>query len=293
MIRNYLKDPKLFEKSIYLIDQVFPGCKELALKSMKYGASWQKASIPFIIEEKGKIIAHLGILPIEIEVNKQKYNTAAIHGICVKEERRGEGCFKHLMLEAMDFINKNFNTSILFTDKPYLYRNYPYKIMLPEYNFLFNKEICSVLHGKKLDLRTLCLDNSNDLKLLYNIFSTRMQMSEQISVLGENSITLFIMNTLCNKLHYSKELNALIIFDIVDNTLYIKEIVSPNNCDFTSIINSIPNAFEKIVFQFCPDQFLEKEDYTAILANPEYCVMASNKFDFQGEYFCYPRLYSC
>ncbi len=293
MIGDYFKDPRLFARCMYLIAEVFPGCKELALKSVKYGASWRKVSVPFVVEEKGEIIAHIGVLPIEIELNKKKHHTAAIHAVCVKKERRGEGYFKYLMKEVMDFIDNNFNSSILFTDKPYLYKNYPYKTMLPEYNFVFNKDVHSILHEKKIDLRTLCLDNSDDLRLVYSMFATRVQLSNQISVLGKNRTTLFIMNTLYRKLHYSEELNALIVFDIVSNTLYIKEIVSPNNCDLASVLKSIPEIFGKIVFEFCPDKFLGKEDYTAILASPECCVMASKNFVFEGKYFCYPRLYSC
>ena len=61
MIADYAKDPELFESCINLINECFPGCKEFALNAMKYGASWPEASIPFIIEEQGKIIAHAGV----------------------------------------------------------------------------------------------------------------------------------------------------------------------------------------------------------------------------------------
>ena len=95
------------------------------------------------------------------------------------------------------------------------------------------------------------------------------------------------------KLYYSEKLYALIVFEIINHTLYIKEIISQKQCQITDIIGLIPGEFNKVVLQFCPDKFLDEKEYEATLAAPESCMMTSKNFLFNGKYFRYPELYAC
>lgn len=236
MISDYSNNPLLFERCINLIDEVFPGCKEFALNGMKHRASWGKGSIPFIVEEQGEIIAHAGVWPMTMMLNGKIHHTAAIHAVCVKEEHRSKGYFKQLMQEVMHYVDHHFESSLLFTTKPYLYRDYPYKIMLPEYDFVVSKKV--KLHSKSndSDMRIINLDDADDLKLTYHLLSNRLPLSDQLSIIHENGNALFIFNVLHKKLYCSETLNALIVFEITHNTLYIKEIISQAQHQITDII---------------------------------------------------------
>jgi predicted acetyltransferase len=291
MIASYANDPKLFERCINLINEVFPGCKEFALNGIKYHASWSEGSTPFIIEDKGEIIAHAGVWPLTFMLNGKEHHTASIHGVCVKPEHRGKGYFKQLMKEAIVYVNKKYDSSILFTVKPYLYKDYPYQTMLPEYDFIVSENFN--IKAKNSDLRALNLETAGDLKLLHDLLTNRIPLSNQLSVMSKNANTLFVLNTLHKKIHYSEKFNVLIVFEVNNKTLYIKEIVSQKPCQITDIFALIPNEFDKIVFQFCPDKFLDEKEYTAVLAGPECCIMVSESFHFDSKYFRYPELYWC
>lgn len=291
MRANYAKDPALFPRCMDLIEEVFPGCKEFARYGEKYNASWKEASTPFIVEKKGEIIAHTGVWPITFILNGKEHRTASIHGVCVKPEHRGKGYFKQLMNEAMEYVNEQFDSSLLFTVKPYLYLHYPYQIMLPEYDFVVN-EISS---GSKIDsdLRLLNLDNPDDLKLMHELISNRVPLSNQLSVQGKNGKSLFILNMMNKPIFYSKKLNALLVYEIKSKSLFIKEIISPQQTDLQDIIGLISEPFDKIILQFCPDRFLDRKDYSPILAMPECCIMVSESFIFKGDNFRFPELYWC
>ncbi len=291
MIASYAKDPLLFERCINLINEVFPGCKEFALNGIKYGASWPQESIPFIVEEKGEIIAHAGVWPLTFMLNGNEHHSASIHGVCVKPEHRGKGYFKQLMQETMQYVEDKFDSSVLFTTKPYLYKSYPYKAMLPEYDFVVGEKL--KFNQKVSDLRILSVDNANDLNLMHDLLATRLPLSNQFSAINKNATSLFILNTLHKILHYSEKLNALLVYEIINSTLYIKEIVSPKQYQIPDILEVIPSKFDKIVLQFCPEKFLDEKDYTATLAGPECCIMVSEKFSFNAKYFRYPELYWC
>lgn len=297
MIANYANNPKLFEQCIHLIDEVFPGCKECALNSEKYQASWREASTPFIVEKDGEVIAHAGVWPITLMLNGKKHRTASIHGVCVKPEHRGKGYFKQLMQKAIQYAEAHFESSLFFTTKPYLYKNYPYKMMLPEYDFIVSEKLKLSSTGSGTDhnseLRVLNLDNTDDLTLMHRLLSTRLPLSNQISIMEKNGNALFILNTLKKQLHYSEKLNAIILFEILNGTLYLKEVISDAQCSLTDVIASIPGQFNKVVLQFCPDRFLDEKEYAPVLAGPECCIMTSNSFLFDSQYFRYPEVYGC
>lgn len=290
MIANYAKDPKLFERCINLIDEIFPGCREFALNGMKYKASWPGGSTPFIIEEQGEIIAHAGVWPLTLMLNGKKHYSASIHGVCVKPEHRGRGHFKQLMQEVMHYVDHHFDSSLLFTEKPYLYEKYPYKIMLPEYDFVLTQNVKS--SSIKSDLRVLSLSNQRDLNIVHQLLRDRVPLSDNFSIIDTGNV-LFILNTLHKKIHYSELLDTIVMFEIKGKTLYLTEVISKKQHQLSEIISTIPGNFDKIILQFCPDRFLEEKDYTAKLAGVEFCVLTSSQLVFQGKYFRYPQLYSC
>lgn len=286
MIANYAADPGLFERCINLLDSIFPGIKNTAINGIKHNAHWDKVSIPFIVENNGIIIAHLGIIPLDIMLNQQQRHVAAVHGICVKEEFRGKGLFKQLMREALHYIKHHFDSALLFTDQPTLYNPYDFTV-LPEYDFRIN------LHSsgnKASDLRSLSLDNRDDLRLIQHLLSSRLPVSNQMGIINET--TIFILDNLHKKIFFSKHLNALFLYEVIDSTLYIRDIVSPSEHELNDIIAEIPESFDGIVLQFCPDKFSQHLN-TPALAKPECSIMVLGNFKFDGKFFRYPEPYRC
>lgn len=286
MLKNFASDPELFTRCMNLIDGVFPGVKSMALKAIKYDACWDKKSTPFIIEENGEIVAHLGVMSLEIMLNQKNRRVAALHGICTKEAFRGRGLFKQLMQEAMKYIENNFDTAILFTDQPSLYVPYRFSV-LPEYDFIIDS-----LNIKKVpsDFRLLSFDNKNDLSVIQELLSHSLLLSNQMSLVNES--TLFILNNLTHKLYYSQQLHAVIIFEINEQCLFIKDILSPKQLPIDVIVSMMHGDYAKVILQFFPDKYTN-HTYTPILAQPDGNIMVLNNFNYEGQFFRYPESYRC
>lgn len=299
MIGNYANNPRLFYSCLNLLDESFPGCKEFALNGMRYNAFWNKVSTPFILKEKDEIIAHVGVWPITLILNGKMHYSASIHGVCVKSSHRGKGYYQKIMQEVIQYVANNFDSSLLFTVKPYLYKKYPYKIMLPEYDFILNNKsnLYSEQNSMASDLKILQWNNPDDINLINHLLSNRVSLSNQLSVVNENGNALLILNMMNKMIHYSKKLKALIIYEIRENSLYLKEIVSKKQVHIDDVIRLILGyekaQIDKIVIQFCPDKFLDDKEYAPVLARPECCVMTSDTFLFNSKYFRYPELYWC
>lgn len=96
---------------------------------------------------------------------------------------------------------------------------------------------------------------------------------------------------------YTEKLKTLVVYEIFNKTLYLKEIISEKQVYIYDVIRIIL-GYEKthvyeFVMQFCPDKFLDEKEYSPVLARPECCVMISDKFIFESKYFRYPELYWC
>ncbi len=285
MRAHFDTDPTLFARCMDLIDEVFPGCKQMAYDGIKYHACWNKASTPFILEDKGKVIAHVGVWPLEFLLNGKLQQSASIHGVCVKKEYRGQGLYKQLMQEALAYAKNITEFTILFTDKPDLYTHYNFKI-IPQFDFELNTKDKII---SKTDLRILKLTKAADLTLIENLLSDHIPLSNQMSLPKEKNI--FILNMLRKNIYYSPSLHVIIAYEVIDNHLYIQDIISQTQYDLPDILKLIPDRYDKIILQFCPDKFTS-HSFTPIPAKTE-CMMASDNFNFSGNAFRYPEPYHC
>lgn len=286
MLANYNKDPMLFERCINLMDGIFPGIKKVAVDGIKYNARWDRISIPFIVEVSGNVIAHLGLIPFEVMLNNKPCKIAALHGICVHEAYRGQGFFKQLMREALEYIDKNFTAAILFTNKSHLYKAYNFHA-LPEYDFMVN---ANTFEKKSSDIQLLSLTNKDDLLIIENLLNNHLTLSNQFGFINEKFI--FMLDHLTRNIYFSPSLNILLSYEVIDKTLYFRYIASQKQYALHEIIAMIPQNFNKVVLQFCPDKFVDY-NYTPILASPADGIMVSESFKFKDDYFRYPDPYRC
>jgi GNAT superfamily N-acetyltransferase len=286
MLASYINDPTLFDRCISLIDSIFPGIKKVAQRGMQFQARWDRASMPFIAEDKGAVIAHLGILPIDMMLDGRLHHIGALHGICVQESYRGRGIFKKLMHEAMNYVHDHFDSAILFTNKTHLYEKYGFRVM-DEYDFLLDYR-----HPEKpvSTTRQLMLENERDLRLLQDLLSDHLPVSLEASVVNEK--TIFVLDNLDRKILYSEALQAILVYEIKEGSLFFRDILSRQQHSLLDIIDAIPDAFDRIVFQFCPEKIF-KEKIQEIPARPDDGIMVSDQFIFHGEYFRFPEPYRC
>ncbi|MDX1901001.1 MAG: GNAT family N-acetyltransferase [Gammaproteobacteria bacterium] len=286
MYLSYEKDNTLFSKCIDLMDSIFPGIKKIAMFGMEYNARWDKISLPFVIKDKDEVIAHLGIIPMDVMLNNKHQRIAALHGICVKESHRRKGLFDALMNESMSYIHQHFDASVLFTDNYTLYKKYPFKFH-KEYNFLYKADKSKQTTS---GLRSLDIHHPSDLNLIRELITNRLSLSNKFSVM--DGFTLFILYNFNKKIFYSDEYDLIILYEIVSSNLHVKDILIKNQLPIEVIINLIPETFKQVIFEFIPDHF-HITDLEPIEAYPECGIMVSENFLFNDDYFRFPEPYRC
>lgn len=94
-------------------------------------------------------------------------------------------------------------------------------LFAPEYDFIIN---LYDINKADSDLRILDLDNVNYLKIMQNLFFDHVPLSNQMSLVNET--TIFLLTNLNKKIYFSNRLNTIISYDISNNNLYLKDIIS-------------------------------------------------------------------
>ncbi len=285
MLASYKNNQNLFDLCMILLDKVFPGCKAFAKQGEKLGALWSETSMPFIVEDEGKIIAHLGVIPLNFILNGKNLRIAALHGICVEPEHRGKGLFKNLMAEALDYCQQHFDSVILFTDKPKLYFSFGFKV-IEQSDFVVNHKKTD---SENSDLKKLDFNNPDDFKILIEMLNKHIRLSNSVEV---EQKSLFILNMMDKPIFYSKKLETIISYTVSNNILFIEYLLTKEKHSLKKIAASIPEKFDKIILQFCPDQFPECE-FLTIPTPAEDKIMVLDSFNFEGKLFRYPEPYRC
>ncbi len=285
MIADYAVEPALYEECLTLMDSCFPGIKAIADLGRSHNAYWDRSSTPFIVRHEQDLIAHLGILPFDFIIQGKPYRGGAIHGVCTKEAFRRKGHFKSLMTEALRYVAQHYDFAILFTDQPYLYEPFGFK-KLTEYDFAYH-------HGsveQTLALRKLNLDDSDDLQLMQDLYFNRLPISNCFGIVKETVVAT--LNAMHEPVYYIEAMNGVIVYQVKDSVLYIKDIVTKETCELEKILSAIPERFTKVILQFSPDCFLEKP-FNQVVATPECCLMISKDFDMRCATFRFPETQRC
>lgn len=272
MIKDYAKDPLLYETCLSLLDTCFPGIKQLADTGKRHDAHWDQISIPFVYEVKNELVGHVGLIPFHLTVNGQFYRVAALHGICVQASKRRQGIFTELMHETMAYVRQHYDFAFLFADTASLYEPFGFK-RIDEYDFELEKvprsDALSAI--RKMDLT----HSAKDLKLVQDIIEKRLPVSEQFGIMQEQVI--FILDSLSKSLYYLEGYQVLIVYCIEAETLYVQDIVFTKPVKLEAILACISEPYMKVVLQFCPDKFPHLK-YNPIKITPEDFLMVSNDF---------------
>lgn len=264
-------DGVLFEHCVNLIDEVFPGAKNMIAEGKTLGADWQTASIPFGIKKNGQLIAHLGIVPLIFNSMQKNLRIAALHGICVKEVYRGQGYFKQLMFEALAYIQSHFDASLLFTDNCELYQPFGYQ-HCPQVDFLIKTPNLTATASASI-LRRLYLQNPTDLALFDRLYQHRIELDDVPAIVQR---TLYLLNSLDMQLYYAKDIDAIIVYK-AHKKLYIQDVICSHPLTLPEILAAIPQKYPEVVLQFHASS-LFNGDYETVPAKTKGSLMICERF---------------
>ncbi len=292
MIDNSVYADREKRDQVYrLIDTVWPGDYEVIQLTEKLGVPWHVASTPFVRFDGNRAISHVGVLQLTMTVCRTEVLVGGIHAVCTHPDYRGRGYNRQVMQEALQHCESRFHASLLFTDEPTIYTRYGFRTV-EEHIF----EATDVPAKKPTgDLRRLSATSPRDLALLKRLALDRTPVSNVVGVLESGG--LLVTNELFShpdfeRIHYSEEINCVIVFEVNSNVLQLYDIVGPQIPPLDEIASLVSADFERVEIHFSPDLLHVNVAQTKPRPTGDY-LMVRGAIDFGTQPFAIPPLARC
>jgi GNAT superfamily N-acetyltransferase len=110
---------------INLLEESFPGMKANLSRCVALGFPW--ASKPFLKEERGEFLSHVGFLEYPMLIEGKWHKVGALHAICTKATHRGRSLASQLIQEVLAWAENQYEFVVLFTEIPKFYEQLSFK----------------------------------------------------------------------------------------------------------------------------------------------------------------------
>lgn len=284
--RPFAEDLDLVNRLFDLLAAVFPDLelRQLANAARELGAPWESVSTPFMKFEGNRVIAHVGVLELPLQVMGQPVQVGGIHAVATHPDFRRQGHYRDCMEAALAYCDSRYETLLLTTSQPELYKSFGFRVV-PESAFVAS---CQVREAKP-GMRILELQNADDRALLHRLLDTRIPISDVVGVYPERA--LFLVNEASRPLYYIPDLDALVVMQM-DQQLHLFEIVSPHSLSLRSILEYIHDPVTEVVLYFSPDRLNIHTQTISCMLDETYLMMRGS-FAAENQPFMLPHPARC
>jgi hypothetical protein len=281
---SFTEDPNLGPRLFDLLDEVFPGLRRAKEEGARLGASWESVSTPFVLEEGGRVIAHVGLIGLPLLVMGRAVTVGSVHAVATLADRRRQGLCRKLMEEMFAHAEGRYDTLILTTENPEVYAPFGFRV-LQEHRFTVRPRPRPGGDG----LRRLDLTRAADVSLLNRLLEARSPVSDVVGVTREKAV--FFVNEGRRPLHYVRDLDALLCMRREGGTLELFDLVAPEVPGLDEILDRVVPPVERVVLHFSPDKLgvaSAAEPYRLDHDGESY-LMVRGPFAAEGTPFTLPR----
>lgn len=284
MRASFTEDHNLGPRLFDLLDEVFPGLRAAKDEAARLGGSWESVSTPFVLEEGGRVIAHVGLIGLPLVVMGRPVTVGSVHAVATRSGRRRQGLCRRLMEEMFEYAQGRYETLVLTTEHPEYYTPFGFRV-LQEHRFTVRPGP----HSGRDGVRRLDLKQASDVALLNRLLDGRASVSEVVGVVREK--TVFLVNEARKPLFYAQDLDALLCMKREGGTIELFDVAAPEVPSLEEILVRMVPPVERVVLHFSPDKLTA--DYAAepyrMDHDGESYLMARGPFAAEGMPFTLPR----
>lgn len=283
---KYSSDIKKREKLYPLFERVF-GISISTFTDLSNRGLWNDDYLPYTFFDGNQAVANVSAFPLPMNINGKFTKCMGIQSVMTHPDYRNKGLMKKLFQRMLDDLDQGYEGAVLFTSSPELYTPYGFKVIEQYY---FKKDFNQTSTEQKSSLQKLDpLSKSEDLKVIKDIFKTRGSLSKffapdsYLNCLYFNFYNPYIYE----KLFYVAELKTIVVFEVVEGTLQIFDVIGEKMPTLESLCSYIPYVFNTIEFYFNPDVF-NLADLEAIEFKTQNKLMVRGSFRLENQLLMMP-----
>ncbi|MHB1685497.1 MAG: GNAT family N-acetyltransferase [Bacilli bacterium] len=284
-IQDYCVDAGMRETLYPLFELVF-GIPSETFSDFHKRGFWDPTYHPYTFFQDGTAIANVSRFVQPLIVAGKPVAVCGIQSVMTHPDYRGQGLMRRLFEMMLRDIDAGFETSLLFTENPNLFSKFGFQ-NVPEFYF-----VSSYRHRERRaekGVRKLNVFEPSDTRLINELLQIRTPPSEHFFPLYyAPSFYLNLYDPLAQeRVYYAKELHAVLIFAVNNDTLELYDVIAPTLPKLEDICALIPVPFAKIALYFSPDRFANVS-WTAFPDRSTSHLMVRGRMDAHSD-FKYPE----
>jgi predicted N-acetyltransferase YhbS len=271
--RDYHADPTLLPRVLPLLDAAFPGFAGRESLARRHGLRWEDCSTPFVEEEGGSVVAHVGLLALPLVVEGRRIVAGGLHAVATRSDRRGRGLARALLAEAVAEGRRRHETLLLCASVPGLYREAGFRVV-PESRFVLD----APPPAGRDEWRPLDCDDPADLARLHRLLDERAPVSGRLGVVAERDVFLF--DAARSPLACFPDLDLVAWMARDGTTLRIHDLLAREVPSLPELVGRIAGPIDRVEVAFTPDRL--GAGFVPAPTEPDDLLMALGPFVDEG-----------
>jgi predicted N-acetyltransferase YhbS len=287
--RRYADDPTLGDRIFELLETWFVGIDVRRREAARLGSRWDDCSTPYVHEENGRIVSHVGLIEMSYVVCGKRQQLGGIHAVCTLASERRRGHFRRLMEALLEDCEGRFDTLVLTTEHPEYYEPFGFRVV-PEHRFF--AQIARPGHdatgahvSRRDSFQPFGSTPAASLERLDRLLRDRTPVSNRVGIVDD--LHVFKFSNGSEGLHYSEALDCFAVFEISGTRLVLSDLVARELPSLDALLAAIPAAIDEVEFHFSPDRFGVETRPDGFRYDRD-VYMVRGPFDAEGQAFMIP-----
>jgi hypothetical protein len=115
---SYGDEPALGDRVFELLEEPFPGISAARRGAERFGARWEDASTPFVVEVEGALVSHVGLLELPLRVGGHDLVAGGVHGVVTRRAEHRRGHYRRAMEAMLAHAADRYETLVITTLHP-------------------------------------------------------------------------------------------------------------------------------------------------------------------------------
>nr|WP_263328280.1 GNAT family N-acetyltransferase [Neobacillus sp. Marseille-Q6967] len=258
-VKGYKDNAQLRKSFNELAESVFG----IEFETWYQNGFWTEKYQPYSYVDNGKVVANVSVNLISLIINNEVKRAIQIGTVMTHPDYRSQGLSKRLM----DKVLEDFKDVDLF----YLFANSTVLDFYPKFGFMAKEEVQYVMEydkttSKQSKIKKLDMRNLDDMSFVYKLATNRSPISKRFGISGSEELLMFYcLMVFSQDLYFLEEEQALVIYQIENDTLHLYDLVSVKEVNTIDILCKITyEKIKKVVFHFQPEDpelILETQPY--------------------------------
>ena len=244
-----------WDEIFHLLEHGWPRVPAAIEQARAVGVDWRVHSTPHVLRRDGRVVAHVGVMPLSLVVGGVRRDFAGVHAVVTHPDWRGRGLAGTLLDEVLTEHHASGGL-LLFARRPDLYAH---KGFVAVEERRFEIELAEPVRGEG-GLEPVNLQDSAEVARVVALADDRAPVSTRLGVVGGG--WLFVLDELLGtggqggRLWWAPGREAVLAGEFVDRTLHLYDLAAPRLPSLRSLVRACPGRVQAVHTHFSPDRLI-------------------------------------